>query len=98
HVLPGEWQLAVNPVPPGFLKSARYGDKDVLFTNFEVGSDPDTPLNIVVSLNTATVQGDVDPGPLGFKRGGFVLAPIGPHHDLARFYYGGPINEDGKFK
>ena len=98
QVLPGEWQLGVNPVPPGFLKAAQLGDKDVRFVNFEVGSSPDAVLNIVVSMNTATVEGDVDAGSSDPKRSGIVLAPVGPYHNLARFYYGIATDDKGKFK
>ena len=44
------------PSPPGFLKAAQFGDKDILFKTFEVGSGNDAPLNIVVSMRTATVH------------------------------------------
>jgi hypothetical protein len=98
EVLPGEWQLAVTPVPPGFLKSAQFGDKDVRFTRFEVGPDSEASLNIVVSMHTATVEGEVDSGTGEAKRAGIVLAPVGPYHNLARFYYGGPADDTGKFK
>jgi hypothetical protein len=98
EVLPGEWQLAVTPVPPGFLKSAQFGDKDVRFTRFEVGPNSEASLNIVVSMHTATVEGEVDAGTGEATRAGIVLAPVGPYHNLARFYYGGPADDTGKFK
>jgi hypothetical protein len=97
-VLPGEWQLAVTPVPPGFLKSAQVGDKDVRFTRFEVGPNSEASLSIVLSMHTATVKGEVDAGTGEAKRAGIVLAPIGPYHNLARFYYGGTADDTGKFK
>src|SRR6202020_491674 len=83
QVLPGDWQLMVTPVPPGFLKSARFGDKDVRFTTFDIGSNGDVPLNIVVSTNTATVEGEIEGDS---KRAGILLAPVGPYHDFVRFY------------
>jgi uncharacterized surface anchored protein len=98
QVPPGEWQLVVAPIPPGFLKSAQFGEKDVRFTTFEVGSGSDTPLNIVVSMHTATVQGEVDAGSSDSKRAGIVLAATGPYHTLTRFYYGVPTDANGKFK
>jgi hypothetical protein len=91
--------LAVTPVPPGFLKSATLGEKDVLFTPFDVGAGGDAPLNIVVSMNTATLEGELDAGSSDAKRAGIVLAPVaGPYHDLTRFYYGGAADDKGKFK
>jgi hypothetical protein len=97
QVLPGEWQLSVTPVPPGFLKAAQFGDKDVRFTTFDVGAAADKPLNIVVSMHTATVDGEVDGGPSEAKRAGIVIAPIGQNHNLARYYYGVPADNKGKF-
>jgi hypothetical protein len=95
----GDWQLAVTPVPPGFLKSAQLGEKDVLFTPFDVGAAGNASLNIVVSMSTATVEGEVDAGSSDSKRAGIVLAPVaGPYHDLTRFYYGVAADDNGKFK
>jgi hypothetical protein len=91
----GEWQLAVNPMPPGFLKLAKYGDKDVRFSSFEPVTNTDAALNIVVSMRTATVKGKVD-GPQG-KRAGILIAPVGAYHDFTCFYYAGMTDEDGKF-
>lgn len=97
QVLPGQWQLSVTPVPPGFLKSAQFGDKDVRFTTFEAGSNSDVALNIVVSMHTATVKGEIDAGSSEAKRAGIVIAPVGPYHNLARYYYGATAGNDGKF-
>ncbi len=98
QVPPGDWQLAVTPVPPGFVKSARFGDKDVRFTTFEIGSGSAPPLNIVVSMNTATVEGEVNAGSSDSKRAGIVIAPVGSYHNLARFYYAAAADDKGKFK
>ena len=98
QVAPGAWQLSVGPVPPGYLKSAEFGDHDVRFTTFEVASGSNTTLNIVVSMRTATVEGQVEAGGSEAKRAGVLLAPFGEYHDLARFYYGTAANDDGKFK
>ncbi|MBV8731927.1 MAG: carboxypeptidase regulatory-like domain-containing protein, partial [Acidobacteriia bacterium] len=99
QVLPGEWALAVTPIPPGFLKSAQFGDRDVRFTPFEVGpANGDTPLNIVLSMNTARIEGEVQAEASDSKRAGIVLAPVGPYHNLARFYYGAAADDEGKFK
>jgi hypothetical protein len=95
---PGEWQLVVNPVPPGFLKAAQFGDKDILLKTFDVGSSNDVPLNIVVSMRTAAIHGEVDSGSADSKRAGIMLAPVGQYHTMTRFYYGTPTDADGKFK
>jgi hypothetical protein len=95
----GEWVLNMGTLPPGgFLKSANLGDKDVRFApiSIEAGSAA-LPFNIVVSTRTARIEGDVDAGTGDLKRAGIVLAPVGPFHDLARFYYGATSDDNGKF-
>lgn len=98
QVLPGDWQLGVNPVLPGFLKSARLGDKDVLLTTFEINGSNDAALNIVVSMRTATLEGEVDSVPPASKRAGILIAPVGRFHNLLRFYYDTAADDEGKFK
>ena len=98
QVLPGDWQLAVAPLLPGFLKSARLGDKDILLTTFEISGSGDAPLNIVVSMRTATLEGEVDAGSPASKRAGILIAPVGPYHGLTRFYYNTAADDEGKFK
>jgi hypothetical protein len=98
QVAPGAWQLSVAPVPPGYLKSAQFGDQDVRFTTFEVASGSNATLNIVVSMRTATVEGQVEAGGSEARRAGVLLAPVGAYHDLARFYYGTAADDDGKFE
>jgi hypothetical protein len=60
----------------------------------------DQPLNIVVSTNAATVEGEVDAGSAGAdaKRAGILLEPIGQWHTFARFYYSAIADDSGKFK
>ena len=94
----GEWVLAMNPAPTGYLKSAQFGGKDIRFTNFEVGSNTEAQLDIVVSMNMGVVEGQVEGASSGARRSGIVLAPVGPLHDLARFYYGATADDEGKFK
>ena len=99
QVTPGEWELNVNPMPRGaFLKSATLGDKDVRFKRIEVESGTDDALNVVISMHSAKIQGEVDPANGDPRRAGILLAPTGPFHDLARFYYAVAADDDGKFK
>jgi Carboxypeptidase regulatory-like domain len=113
NVPPGEWTLNINPGPGSpslgtpaasglattmFDKSVRLGDKDYLFKRLEIPPGSDAPLNIVISSNTSTVEGEVDAGDADSKRAGIVLGPIGALHNLARFYYGVPADDAGKFK
>jgi hypothetical protein len=98
-LMEGEWGMNVNPLPRGqFLKSAMLGDKDVRFTLMEIGSGTDATLNIVVSMNSATVEGEVDASGADSTRAGILLAPFGAFHNLARFYYNATADGNGKFK
>ncbi len=102
-VPPGEWLLNINPNPGGmFDKSVRLGDKDFVFKRIEIPPGLDTPLNIVISSNAATVEGEIDGGGAGaggdVKRAGILLEPIGQWHTFARFYYSAIADDTGKFK
>src|SRR5262249_13630351 len=81
---PGDWELNLTPpIRNGYIKSARFGDQDVRFTRLHLDHHTDAALNIVLSMNTATAQGEIESG-----RAGVVLAPVGDLHGFARFYYG----------
>jgi hypothetical protein len=99
QVPPGEFAVNVNPLPPGaFLKTASFGGKDVRFTRLsvEAGADP-PPLNIVISMRSAKLEGRVEAGSGDSRRAGIVLAPTGALHTLLRFYYGAVTDDEGKF-
>jgi len=99
EIVPGEYALAVNPIPlGGFLKSAQLGNKDVRFSRFEIAPGGDAALSIVVSMHAAAVVGELDASGGETSRAGIVIAPFGPYHNLARFYYGGTTDDEGKFK
>ncbi|HLH39194.1 MAG TPA: carboxypeptidase-like regulatory domain-containing protein [Bryobacteraceae bacterium] len=93
QVSPGEWSLNVAQMPRGaYLKSATLGEKDVRFERFAIEAGSDAALNIVISMNTASIYGQVS------GRAGILLAPVGKYHDLARFYFSVATGDDGKFK
>jgi len=95
----GEWTLNLVELPlDAFLKSANLGDKDVRFApvSIEAGSAA-LPLNIVISARMAKIEGEVEAVTGDSKRAGIVVAPVGPFHDLARFYYGAVADDNGKF-
>jgi protocatechuate 3,4-dioxygenase beta subunit len=99
EVSPGEWLLNINPNPGGlFEKSVRLGDKDFLFKKIEVPAGLDAPLNIVLSSNTASVEGQVDAGNADARRAGILLEPVGKWHTLTRFFYSAIADDSGKFK
>src|SRR5262249_35005500 len=79
--------------PRGFLKSASFADQDVRFSAMLLEPGSETQLKIVVSTRTASIEGDLGP-----TRAGILVAPIGAHHELARFYYSTNTDADGKFR
>jgi protocatechuate 3,4-dioxygenase beta subunit len=93
----GEWELGFRPNPPGYLKSAKYGDKDVRFTTFEIPNG-DATLNILVSMHTGAVKGDVDVGSSPRNRAGILIVPVGQYHNFTRFYHAGMTADKGKFR
>jgi hypothetical protein len=98
QVPPGEWLLAVNPLPAGaFLKVARLGDQDIRFARMDIRPGSEDPLSIVVSMNTAQIHGQVDAGSGDSKRAGILLAPTGQYSTLTRFYYD-VAGDTGKFE
>ena len=93
----GQWGLGLNP-RGGFVKSATLGDKDVRFTWLEIGPKTDAPFNIVISMNTAKVEGQVEAAGADSTRAGILLAPFGALHTLTRFYRSAAADGEGKFK
>jgi len=99
NVPPGEWLLNINPNPgTTFDKSVRLGDKDFLFKLIDIPPGLDEPLNIIISSNTSTVEGEIDAGGADARRAGILLGPLGDRHTLARFYYSAIADDTGKFK
>jgi hypothetical protein len=59
-VVPGIWDINVSPLPEGaYIKSMRLGQQDVLTEDMELKTGTRAPLNIVLSMNGATVTGNV---------------------------------------
>jgi hypothetical protein len=99
QVPPGEWVLNISPLPPGaFLKAARFGDQDIRFARMEIEPGSQDSLNVVISMNTAQVHGQVDAGSGDSKRAGVLLAPTGQHSTLTRFFYDVAADDTGKFE
>jgi hypothetical protein len=99
QVPPGEWILNISPLPPGaFLKLAQLGDQDLRFARTEIEPGSRDSLNVVVSMNTAQVHGQVDAGGGDSKRAGILLAPTGQYSTLTRLYYDVAADDTGKFE
>jgi hypothetical protein len=99
EVPPGDWTLNITPNTGGlFDKSVHLGDKDFLYKRIELPPGSDAPLEVVISSNTAVVQGQIDGGDAAGKRVGILIEPVGKLHTLARFYYSGIADDSGNFK
>jgi hypothetical protein len=99
NVPPGEWTLTFTPnAGRTFEKSVRLGDKAFLYKRVQIPPGSDAPLDIVLSSNTATVEGEVDAKGADVKRAGILLEPVGKWHTMARFYYSAVADDAGKFK
>jgi protocatechuate 3,4-dioxygenase beta subunit len=95
QVPPGEWLLTTSANSAEiFEKFVRLGDKDFLYKRLELPPGSDAPLNIVLSSNAATVEGEIDAG----KRAGILLEPVGQRHTMTNFYYSAIADDQGKFK
>lgn len=99
-VLPGVWDIGVEPVPQGgYIKSMRLGDQDVLTEDMVIESGTTAPLNIVLSTRAAVVDGTVTgAGEEKAKKAYVVLAPAGPREKVWTFYKVTLGDEDGHFE
>jgi hypothetical protein len=77
---------------------ARLGDQDVRFAGMEIEPGSQDSLNVVISMNTAQVHGQVDAGDRDSKRAGILLAPTGQYSTLTRFFYDVAADDTGKFE
>ncbi len=99
-VLPGVWDIDVEPVPKGgYIKSMRLGNRDVLTEDMPIESTTSAPLNIVLSTRGAAIDGAVtDAGGERAKRAFVVLAPSGARERVWSFYRVTPADENGHFE
>jgi hypothetical protein len=99
-VLPGIWDIGVQPVPEGgYIKSMRLGAQDVLTADMVIRPDTTEPLHIVVSARGGILEGDVktdageDAGPANV-----LAAPDGKYSHVVSFYVAANADEKGHFK
>ena len=98
-VVPGIWDINVTPIPEGgYIKSMRLGEQDVLTEDMTIGPDSKGPLNIVVSTQGATIEGDVDNGGQPEESRPIVLlSPEGRYRNVLSFYAVAVADEKGHF-
>ncbi len=99
-VVPGIWDIGVNPIPPGgYIKSMRLGEQDVLTEDMLIGPGTSAPLRIVVSTRGGILEGNVkkvsgeDAG-----RAIVLLAPVGGYSHVLSFFSPTFADEAGHFK
>lgn len=95
----GVWDIEVRPLPRGgYLKSMMLGDEDVLTRDMTVTAATSKPLNIVVSVNGASVDGEVDiPQSHVGLEASVLLAPEGKLRSVLSNYTLRGINTEGQF-
>ncbi len=101
-VVPGVWDIGVQPEPPGsYIKSMRLGKQDVLTEDMTLKAGAREPLNIVLSMNGAIVSGTVAEseasGAKPESRVMVLLAPCGKFEDVLSFYQARATDENGNF-
>jgi protocatechuate 3,4-dioxygenase beta subunit len=97
-VVPGVWDIGVNPIPPGgYIKSMRLGDQDVLTEDMSIGPRTDKALRIVVSARGGVLEGHVKRSEEA-SRAVVLLAPAGKFSHVLSFYGQGIADETGHFK
>ena len=96
-VVPGIWDIGVNPIPKGgYLKAMYLGDQDVLTEDMVIGTDTKAPLKIVMSTQAPLVEGDVEV--VGKNQPIVLLAPEGKFRDVMSFYRVVLADDKGHFK
>lgn len=97
-VVPGVWDIGVNPIPPGgYIKSMRLGDQDVLTEDMIIGPRTAAPLQIVVSTRGGVLEGRVKRSEEA-ARAMVLLAPAGEFSHVLSFYSTSVTDEGGHFK
>ena len=97
-VVPGLWDIGVDPIPPGgYIKSMRLGDQDVLTEDMIIGTRTAAPLRIVISMRGGVLEGHVKRSEES-TRAIVLLAPAGRFSHVLSFYRQGVTDEAGHFK
>jgi hypothetical protein len=101
NVVPGIWDINVEPIPPGgYIKAMRLGEQDVLTEDMTIESSTREPLRILVSTRGAVVTGTVTvpPAVLRSARASVLLAPWGKYAQVLSFYAMAGADDAGHFE
>jgi hypothetical protein len=101
NVVPGIWDINVEPVPAGgYIKAMRLGEQDVLTEDMNIEPGTREPLHIVVSARGAVVAGTVTvPQDVArTARASVLLAPSGKYAHVLSFYALATSDDSGHFE
>ncbi len=101
NILPGmTYDVAAAGLPAGYyLKSVRYGSQEVLDTGFDPAMAPAAQLEIVLSPNGGSVEGQVlDAELLPLAGVTVVLAPEPNHRHLHRLFQSTTTDSQGRYR
>lgn len=101
NVLPGIWDINVEPVPTGgYIKAMLLGDRDVLTEDMVITPNTHEALHIALSSRGATVSGTVRvPRDVPRSaRASVLLAPTGRYEHVLSFYAVTAADESGHFE
>jgi len=100
NVVPGIWDINVEPVPKGgYIKAMRLGEQDVLTEDMTIEPGTREPLHIVVSTRGAIVTGTVTvpQGVARSARAAVLLARSGKYAHVLSFYAQAIADDSGHF-
>lgn len=99
-VLPGIWDINVEPIPKGgYIKAMTLGAQDVLTEEMIISASTSDPLDIVVSSRGARLEGSIDTDrPAGNRRAWVLVAPVGKFSNVFSFYQSAASNGQGKYE
>ncbi|MGA2592571.1 MAG: carboxypeptidase regulatory-like domain-containing protein [Bryobacteraceae bacterium] len=101
NVVPGIWDIGVEPVPRGgYIKAMLLGDRDVLTEDMTIAPNTRESLRIVVSTRGAVVTGTVavpENVPRS-PRASVLLAPSGKYEHVLNFYAVAAADDSGHFE
>ncbi len=101
-VVPGVWDIGVQPQPPGsYLQAMTFGRQDVLTEEMVLQPGPREPLDVTLNMDGAILSGTVienaaDQKPAG--RSMVLLAPFGKFDNVLSFYQSTVSDASGHFK
>ncbi len=99
EIVPGIWDIGVEPLPPGsYIRSMMLGQKDVLTDDMTLKPGAREPLEMVLSMDGAIINGEVLENGKAAGRSMVLLAPFGSFDNVLSFYQSVMSDENGRFE